>query len=247
MSTPSATPARLATRRRSSAAPRPSLEPTPSGNGYWVVDSRGRVYTYGDATDHGRPDPTRLDTGETMTSLSTTPTGQAYWIFTTRGRVLPFGDAAFHGDMSAINLNAPVVDSRPTPSGQGYFMVAADGGSFTFGDAAFHRSMGGRHLNAAVRSLVPDPDGTGSWLVASDGGVFDFSNRPYPGSLAAQPARPSSDLCRGTPELTPAGPPSSKPEATHPYGVIDGARAAIPSVPKWSGAGAGQRTWTVTA
>jgi protocatechuate 3,4-dioxygenase beta subunit len=161
------------------------LEPTPTGNGYWVVDSQGRVYTYGDAADHGRTDPGRLDKGETVTSLSTTPTGRGYWIFTTRGRVLPFGDAAFHGDMSAIRLNAPVVDSRPTPSGQGYYMVAADGGIFTFGDAGFHGSMGGKRLNAPVRSLVPDPDGTGYWLVASDGGIFAF-DAGFRGSMGGQ-------------------------------------------------------------
>ena len=161
------------------------LEPTPTGNGYWIVDSQGRVYTYGDAADHGRTDPGQLAQGETVTSLSTTPTGRGYWIFTTRGRVLPFGDAAFHGDMSAIRLNAPVVDSRPTPSGQGYYMVAADGGIFTFGDAAFHGSMGGQRLNAPVRSLVPDPDGTGYWLVASDGGIFAF-DAGFRGSMGGQ-------------------------------------------------------------
>src|SRR5205085_2166654 len=101
-----------------------------------------RVYTYGDAADHGRTDPGQFTKGETVTSLSTTPTGHGYWIFTTRGRVLAFGDAAFHGDMSAIRLNAPVVDSRPTPSGQGYYMVAEDGGVFDFSNRPFSGSLG---------------------------------------------------------------------------------------------------------
>ena len=159
------------------------LEPTPTGNGYWVVDDAGGVSSLGDAVYRGAPDSLTLKPGEKVTSLSATPTGKGYWMFTDRGRVLPYGDAVSYGDMSATRLNAPVLDSIVTPSGKGYYMVAADGGIFSFGDAKFYGSMGGTKLNAPVQSLVPGADGVGYWLVASDGGIFAFGGVPFKGSM----------------------------------------------------------------
>jgi len=172
------------------------LEPTPSGQGYWVLDSAGRVHPFGDAPHLGDVVPARLGAGEEPASLSSTPTGAGYWVFTNRGRAIPFGDAAFLGDMSGTALNGSVIDSVATPSGRGYYMVAADGGIFAFGDARFAGSMGGRALNAPVRSLVPDGDGTGYWLVAADGGVFAF-DAPFRGSMGGRPLnRPVRGMAR---------------------------------------------------
>ncbi|HEV7536528.1 MAG TPA: metallophosphoesterase, partial [Acidimicrobiia bacterium] len=161
------------------------LEPTPSGNGYWIADSTGSVTTGGDARYFGRA--SALTAGEAVTSLSATPSGNGYWLFTNRGRVFPFGDAAGFGDMTNTKLNGPVLGSIATPSGKGYYMVASDGGIFAFGDAAFHGSMGALHLNAPVQSLVPTPDGGGYWLVASDGGIFAFGDAPFKGSMGGKP------------------------------------------------------------
>ena len=161
------------------------LESTPSGQGYWILDTAGRVHPFGDAPHFGDVVASGLAPGEAPASLSATPTGAGYWVFTDRGRAIPFGDAAFLGDMSATALNGPVLDSVATPSGHGYYMVASDGGIFAFGDARFAGSMGGRRLNAPVRSLVPDADGAGYWLVASDGGVFAF-DAPFRGSMGGR-------------------------------------------------------------
>jgi hypothetical protein len=161
------------------------LEPTPSGDGYWVVDDAGGVSSFGDAVFRGAPDSLTLKAGEKVTSLSSTATGKGYWMFTNKGRVLTFGDAVAYGDMSKQTLNAPVLDSIVTPTGKGYYMVAADGGIFSFGDAKFYGSMGGKKLNAPVQSLVPDSDGVGYWLVASDGGIFAF-DAPFKGSMGGQ-------------------------------------------------------------
>jgi hypothetical protein len=158
------------------------LEPTPSGDGYWVVDDAGGVSSFGDAVYRGAPDSLALKANEKVTSLSTTPTGKGYWMFTDKGRVLTFGDATSYGDMSKATLNGPVLDSIVTSTGKGYYMVASDGGIFAFGDAKFYGSMGGKKLNAAVQSLVPDSDGVGYWLVASDGGIFAFDS-PFKGSM----------------------------------------------------------------
>ncbi|MDQ1568419.1 MAG: hypothetical protein QOF96_3299, partial [Actinomycetota bacterium] len=160
------------------------LEPTPSGNGYWIVDTAGRDTTAGDARALGGA--SALPAGESVTSLSATPSGNGYWLFTNRGRVLTFGDATNDGDMTKTRLNGPVLGSIATPSGKGYYMVASDGGIFAFGDAAFHGSTGSIHLNAPVQSLVPTPDGGGYWLVASDGGIFAFGDAPFRGSMGGK-------------------------------------------------------------
>src|SRR5439155_20246824 len=123
------------------------LEPTPSGNGYWVVDSAGGAQAFGEATLKGTPEGQTLSGGERVTSLSATPTGGGYWLFTDKGRVLTYGDATNFGDMAKVKLNGPILDSIPTPTGRGYYMVGSDGGIFAFGDAAFYGSMGGRKLN----------------------------------------------------------------------------------------------------
>ena len=142
------------------------LEPTPSGNGYWVVDGRGAVSPFGDAARLGSARPAALAAGETVTSLSATPTGRGYWIFTTRGRVVPFGDAGVYGDMAKVALNGPVLDSIPTPTGRGYYMVASDGGIFAFGDAHFAGSMGGQEAQRpgpVARPRRATAPATGSW------------------------------------------------------------------------------------
>ncbi len=169
------------------------LEPSPSGKSYWVVDSRGKTYNFGEfllLSDGVGPGAGRV------VSMSATPSGKGYWLFTERGEVFAYGDATHFGDLRGKKLNATVLDSIPTPSGRGYYMVAADGGIFAFGDARFHGSMGGRKLNSPVQSLVPDGDGNGYWLVAADGGVFAF-DAPFRGSMGGRKLnKPVSGMIR---------------------------------------------------
>jgi hypothetical protein len=148
------------------------IEPSPHGTGYWTLDDKGVVSSYGPFLYGNVSD---LKAGERAVSMSSTPSGAGYWVFTNKGRAIAFGDAAKDiGDVSKITLNADVLDSSATPTGKGYYLVAADGGVFGLGDAKFEGSMGDTKLNKPVQSIVPDPDGQGYWLVASDGGVFAF-------------------------------------------------------------------------
>ncbi|MGH9021783.1 MAG: S8 family serine peptidase [Acidimicrobiia bacterium] len=163
------------------------LEPSPLGDGYWVIDEAGRVRTYGNVRALGGLEPGGLAPGEVATSLSAVPDGNGYWIFTSVGRAVPFGTAGSFGDLSASSLNGPVLDSVATSSGRGYWLVGSDGGVFAFGDARFLGSMGGKRINAPVRSLVPTPSGAGYWLVASDGGVFAFGDAQFLGSMGGEP------------------------------------------------------------
>jgi hypothetical protein len=167
------------------------LERTPSANGYWVVNSKGQVYAFGDAPYLGGTGQGSLPPGEVITSMSATPSGQGYWLFTSLGDVGALGDARYSGNMRTVALNGHIVGSVATPTGLGYYMVGSDGGVFAFGDARFRGSMGGMRLNRPIVGLVPTPDNEGYWLIAADGGVFSFGDARFHGSMGgAQLNRP---------------------------------------------------------
>jgi Glycosyl hydrolases family 43 len=153
---------------------------TPSGNGYWLVDSSGAVHPFGAAKSYGSM--AGLPLNAPINHLVSTPNGKGYWMVAADGGIFSFGNAQFYGSMGGQHLNAPVVDLAPTPDGKGYWLVAADGGIFAFGDALFFGSMGGQPLNQPVVGMASNPNGRGYWLVASDGGVFSFGSAAFYGS-----------------------------------------------------------------
>jgi len=152
--------------------------PTSSGDGYWLVDTAGRVVAHGDAPHHG--DASLIALNQPIVGMSATPSGGGYWLVALDGGVFAFGDAEFHGSTGGMVLNQPIVDMAVTATGDGYWLVAADGGVFAFGDAVFRGSTGALALNAPVVSMAAGVDGY--WLVATDGGVFTF-DVPYVGSI----------------------------------------------------------------
>jgi hypothetical protein len=156
---------------------------TPSGNGYWLVDSSGAVHPHGAARSYGSMAGVPLN--QPINHLVSTPDGKGYWMVAADGGIFSFGDARFYGSMGGRPLNAPVVDLAPTVDGKGYWLVAADGGIFAFGDARFYGSMGGQHLNEPVVGIANNPKGHGYWLVASDGGIFSFGSAPFYGSTGS--------------------------------------------------------------
>ena len=111
------------------------LEPTASGNGYWIVDRFGHVQAFGDARGYGSLGAKDLRVFEAVRTLRRTPSGKGYWIVTTFGRVFARGDAHLYGDASKLKLAAVIVDAMSTPTGHGYWLVGADGGIFGYGDA----------------------------------------------------------------------------------------------------------------
>jgi hypothetical protein len=156
---------------------------TPTGDGYWLVDSGGAVHAHGAAVPYGSMAGTSLNAP--INHLVPTPDGKGYWMVAADGGIFSFGDARFFGSMGGRQLNAPVVDLAPTRDGGGYWLVASDGGIFAFGDAAFLGSMGGRHLNRPVVGMAADPSGQGYWSVASDGGIFAFGSAGFHGSTGS--------------------------------------------------------------
>jgi len=155
-----------------------SISATPSGKGYWVFTSQGRVRTYGDAQSFGDMSGTKLNAA--VIDSVATPSGLGYYMVASDGGIFSFGDAAFHGSMGGTTLNAPVRALVPDPDGSGYWLVASDGGIFAF-DAPFRGSMGQTPLNQPVTGMVAFGDAY--LMVASDGGTFNFSSLPFFGSL----------------------------------------------------------------
>ncbi len=126
---------------------------TTSGDdaGYWLVDSLGDVYPFGNA-------PKNIGSGvgkvsDFVVTLATTPDGGGYWMFQINGLVASLGDAQPHGEITTP-LNAPIVFGQATSTGNGYWEFGADGGVFTFGDAPFAGSLGGIRLNAPINGAI---------------------------------------------------------------------------------------------
>ena len=161
------------------------LAATPSGGGYWLVSSEGRVIAYGDAVNSGSLAGTALN--RPVVGAARTPDGAGYWLVASDGGIFSFGYAGYYGSTGNIALNQPIVGMAPTPDGGGYWLVAADGGVFCFGDAGFYGSTGSLVLNAPVVGMMATPTGHGYDLVASDGGVFTFGDGRFAGSMGGRP------------------------------------------------------------
>ena len=163
------------------------LAATHSGNGYYLLDSAGNMFTYGDAHSYGSMAGKHLNAP--IIAMTATSTGHGYFLLGRDGGVFTFGDARFDGSTGGKHLNAPIISMAATTTGHGYWLLASDGGVFTFGDAKFHGSTGGKRLAAPMISMATAPSGKGYWLIARDGGVFSFGV-PFYGSI------PGVGLCR---------------------------------------------------
>ena len=163
-------------------------------SGYWLLDTSGAVYAFGDAAPYG--DPTAKLAAASGTAggavravdLEPTPSGRGYWVLDTQGRIHPFGDAPHVGDVAAGRLSAgeePATLSA-TPSGAGYWVFTNRGRAFAFGDAPVLGDMTGTALNGPVLDSVATPSGQGYYMVASDGGIFAFGDARFAGSMGGR-------------------------------------------------------------
>jgi hypothetical protein len=130
---------------------------TVNGRGYWIVDSDGGVFAFGDATFCGSTGAAALNAS--VVGIARMPGGGGYLLAAADGGVFTFGDAVFGGSMGGTDLNAPVVGIAITPNGQGYWLVGADGGVFAFGGAPFLGSMGGQVLRQPIFGISAQPGG----------------------------------------------------------------------------------------
>ena len=123
------------------------------GKGYFIVDSDGGVFAFGDAVFEGSAGGRRLNAA--VVGMARSAGGLGYWLAAADGGVFAFGDAVFGGSMGGVRLHAPVVGIAAQGVGPGYWLAAADGGVFALGGAPFLGSMGGRLLAQPVVAIAP--------------------------------------------------------------------------------------------
>ncbi len=163
-----------------------AIASTPSGNGYWLLNSFRSATAFGQAGQALQAGCTSLNGAAGFwTGIASSPTGNGFFVTASNGGVMGCGDAVPLGGLTTQPLNAPVVGLAATRDGKGYWLISGDGGVFAFGDAPFYGSMGGRRLNAPVVGIAATPDGKGYWLAALDGGVFSFGDAQFYGSMGA--------------------------------------------------------------
>ena len=156
-------------------------------SGYWMVDDRGRVTTFGEAAHFGN-----LPEGAgrlTIVDLEPTPTRKGYWILDDEGRVYSFGDAGYAGGVTGGTLTKgeKVTSMSTTRTGGGYWIFTTKGRALPFGDARFFGDLAKVKLNGPVLDSIPTPSGNGYYMVASDGGIFTFGDARFDGSMGGTP------------------------------------------------------------
>jgi hypothetical protein len=156
------------------------------GDGYWLAQAGGGVFSYGDAQFYGSLPGLGIVPDAQIVGIVATADGKGYWLDAADGGVFSFGDARFYGSMGTQSLNQPIVGMTRTPDGNGYWEVESDGSVFSFGDAHSFGS-GGRPLDLPTVGLTSTPDGNGYWEVESDGGVFSYGDAVFRGSMGGRP------------------------------------------------------------
>lgn len=75
------------------------LVSTPSGNGYYIVDSSGAVFAYGDAKYHGGANTLNGGKGPNapIVGMDVMPNNAGYWLLGADGGVFAYGKAKFYG------------------------------------------------------------------------------------------------------------------------------------------------------
>jgi hypothetical protein len=128
-----------------------AMAATPSGNGYWITDSDGGVFAFGDARFYNSMGGVHLNAP--IVGMAATPDGHGYWLAASDGGVFAFGDASFGGSVAGVHLNGAIVDLAANPIGDGYWLAGADGGVFALGGAPFEGSMAGMTLTRPIFTI----------------------------------------------------------------------------------------------
>ena len=133
-----------------------SIRSSPSGHGYWVCASDGRVFEFGDAVQHGNLVQQGID--DTVCGFAVRPQGDGYWLLGTEGDVYRFGNALYHGDLITVGgLTQGAVPSaiEAVADGNGYRCVTSAGGVFDYGSAPYYTLLPGNDINDPQKWIYP--------------------------------------------------------------------------------------------
>jgi hypothetical protein len=159
------------------------IQATPDGLGYWIADSSGDVFTFGDAKFFG--------------TLSE-EVGSA------NARSASSGTLSSHDIATGHPTTVPITAFVATADGGGYMMAGTNGEVYTFGDAHEYGSLSSAGISvppvtitgytrpstvdvnipsSTVGDLIRTPDGGGYWMASLNGGVYSFGDAQFYGSV----------------------------------------------------------------
>jgi hypothetical protein len=103
---------------------------TVDGRGYWVVDSAGQIFSYGDATSLPA-----VRSSYAVRGIAAAPGGGA-WVWTSHGNIYNVGGAPFYGSPYHEGYrNSSFTGLTTTRDRAGYWMVQSGGSVLPFGNA----------------------------------------------------------------------------------------------------------------
>ncbi|MFT7646383.1 MAG: PKD repeat protein [Candidatus Poriferisodalaceae bacterium] len=151
--------------------------------GYWLLESDGDVYNFGNASDHGEPG----NTGVNLVDIQANVTGCGYWTLRANGEVRAFGDAAVlpNFDLSALGAGEKIASFSATASGNGLWGFTNRGRVLLLGDARHGGDLLHLNLNGEIIDSITTPTGNGYYMLGSDGGIFTFGDAVFINSLPA--------------------------------------------------------------
>jgi subtilisin family serine protease len=155
--------------------------PAPKPVGYWMVDSVGNVYAFGQVSSLGRAPSAGI------VDIEPTADGKGYWVLNSAGVVYAFGNAKHHGNGGGLPAGEFYTAMSATPNGGGYWLFTNRGRAVRFGNAVHRGDMSGVTLNGPVLGSIATPTGNGYYMVASDGGIFAFGDAKFYGSMGGRP------------------------------------------------------------
>ena len=107
------------------------MSATPTGRGYWLVNSAGTVYAFGKATSLPP-----IHRPGSIAGIVTDPLG-GYWLYTATGNVYQSRRADWYGSPAANGVHLTgVTGMLATPDGKGYWLTTSAGTVYPYGDAA---------------------------------------------------------------------------------------------------------------
>src|SRR5215469_11195882 len=112
---------------------------TPIGRGYWLVNSTGTVYAYGDAKFYGDMSGKHLD--QPMVGIIPAPDSKGYWLIAKDGGIFAFGSARFLGGVGGTGLRS-IVGGASLPSAEASGQTALVGSQGPQGVAGTQGAQG---------------------------------------------------------------------------------------------------------
>lgn len=181
--------------------------------GYWVLDSSGWVYGFGDAADYDSSNPafgqvplSAVNPKNSAIAIKGHPDGRGYWVLDITGKVYAYGSAGHFGEVQVPwpgtdkwgEDGLQAWDIAPTHTGNGYWVIYGNGVIHGFGDATptyvqlpvtnvgifMNTVMNPRYLfQRNGNGVCGHPHAMGLWATTGSGEVYAFGAAKHLGQL----------------------------------------------------------------